>query len=131
MKTLKANKRPVARQISSQIGRFSLELLQIFPCFPRTPMTHSITSKPLTLSLLAVLFLILVPITKAQKVESRDRERGQIMLMRIKDQLKKNYYDPEFRGIDLDTRFQAASEKIKEASPVGQIFGTIAQVLIE
>ncbi len=88
-------------------------------------------SKPLTLALLAFICVTPVPTTKAQKVESRDRERGQIMLMRIKDQLKKNYYDPEFRGMDLDTRFQIASEKIKEASSVGQIFGTIAQVLIE
>ena len=94
-------------------------------------MKNSITYKPLTLSLLAFLFLTLIPVTKAQKVENRDRERGQIMLMRIKDQLKKNYYDPAFRGMDLDTRFQTASEKIKEAASVGQIFGTIAQVLIE
>ena len=87
--------------------------------------------KPLTLALLALIFVTLVPTTKAQKVESKDRERGQIMLMRIKDQLKKNYYDPEFRGMDLDMRFKTASEKIKEATSVGQIFGTIAQVLVE
>ena len=89
---------------------------------------------PLTLLLLVFLFVTLVAIpqdAKAQKVESKDRERGQIMLMRIKDQLKKNYYDPEFRGMDLDARFKTASEKIKEAASVGQIFGTIAQVLIE
>ena len=89
------------------------------------------TSKTLTISRLPFILLAAVSISKAQKVESKDRERGQIMLMRIKDQLKKNYYDPEFRGMDLDARFQTASQKIKDAKSVGQIFGTIAQVLIE
>ncbi|HET8781971.1 MAG TPA: S41 family peptidase [Pyrinomonadaceae bacterium] len=53
------------------------------------------------------------------------------MLRRIKDQLKKNYYDPKFRGMDLDARFKTAEEKIKTATSVGQIFGTIAQVLAD
>jgi len=45
--------------------------------------------------------------------------------------LKKNYYDPNFRGMNLDVRFKTASDKIKEAESVGQVFGIIAQVLIE
>ncbi len=78
-------------------------------------------------------FVLLLPIAiaHAQKVESKDRDRGQIMLDRIKDDLKKNYYDPNFRGMNLDVRFKTASDKIKEAQSVGQIFGVIAQVLIE
>src|ERR1700752_599314 len=70
-------------------------------------------------------------IAQAQKVEAKDRDRGQVMLSSIKDSLKKNYYDPNFRGMDLETRFKTASDKIKEATSVGQIFGVIAQVLIE
>lgn len=71
-------------------------------------------------------FLLLSPIAiaHAQKVESKDRDRGLIMLDRIKDELKKHYYDPNFRGMNLDVRFKTASEKIKEAASVGQIFGT-------
>ena len=75
--------------------------------------------------------LLPIPIAYAQKLESKDRQRGQIMLDRIKDELKKNYYDPNFRGMNLDVRFQTASDKIKEAQSVGQVFGIIAQVLIE
>jgi carboxyl-terminal processing protease len=75
--------------------------------------------------------LLPIPIAYAQKLESKDRQRGQIMLDRIKDELKKNYYDPNFRGMNLDARFQTASNKIKEAESVGQVFGIIAQVLIE
>ena len=53
------------------------------------------------------------------------------MLGVIKDDLKKNYYDPNFHGIDLDSRFKTADEKIKQAQSLGQIFGIIAQVLVE
>jgi carboxyl-terminal processing protease len=60
-----------------------------------------------------------------------DRDRGRVMLDTIKDDLKKNYYDPTFHGMDLDVRFKAADEKIKQAQSLGQIFGIIGQVLIE
>jgi C-terminal processing protease CtpA/Prc len=82
-------------------------------------------------SLAAVLALPIAVARAQDKVQDKDRDRGKIMLGRIKDQLKKNYYDPKYRGMDLDTRFKTAEEKIKTATSVGQIFGTIAQVLIE
>jgi C-terminal processing protease CtpA/Prc len=86
----------------------------------------------LTLALITLFVSTVVPLVSAQeKVQSRDRERAQEMLRRIKDQLKKNYYDPNFRGMDLEARFKTADEKIKNATSLGQIFGTIAQVLIE
>jgi len=71
----------------------------------------------LRLRILFASFVLLlpIPIAYAQKLESKDRQRGQIMLDRIKDELKKNYYDPNFRGMNLDARFQTASNKIKEA----------------
>jgi C-terminal processing protease CtpA/Prc len=106
MKTLKPNKQKLAGQI--------------------TPLR-----KFLTLAILSFVSLTFLPTTRAQKVESKDRDRGQMMLMRIKDELKKNYYDPNYRGMDLDARFATASAKIKEAASVGQILGIIAQVLIE
>ncbi len=93
--------------------------------------------KPFTLRLLmsvSLASILCTPIatTHAQdKVQDKDRDRSQIMLRRIKDKLKSNYYDPKFRGMDLDARFKAAEEKIKTATSVGQIFGIIAQVLIE
>ena len=90
-----------------------------------------LTRKLPIIALLA--FVTITPIATAQpqKVERKDRDRGQDMLRIIKDKIKKNYYDPAYRGMDLDVRFQTASEKIKEASSVGQIFGIIAQVLVE
>lgn len=62
---------------------------------------------------------------------SVDIGRGQEMLRQIKDDLKKNYYDPTYHGMDVEARFKAADDKIKEAASMGQIFGIIAQVLLE
>jgi carboxyl-terminal processing protease len=82
-------------------------------------------------ALFALLLINPITIAQAQKVEDKDRDRGQVMLRIIKTELKKNYYDPAFHGMDVDARFKTASDKIKEASSVGQIFGIIAQVLVE
>jgi hypothetical protein len=62
---------------------------------------------------------------------SLDRDRGRNMLEMVKQDIRKNYYDPAFHGIDLDARFKIADEKIKQATGLGQIFGIIAQVLVE
>jgi carboxyl-terminal processing protease len=59
------------------------------------------------------------------------RERGRIMLKVIKDELKKEYYDPDFHGMDVEARFKTAEEKIKEAESVGHVFGIIGQVLLD
>jgi C-terminal processing protease CtpA/Prc len=53
------------------------------------------------------------------------------MLKNIKDDIRKNYYDPTFRGINLDERFIAAVERIKQANSNGEIFGIIAKVLLD
>ena len=60
-----------------------------------------------------------------------ERERGRVMLRIVKDDLKKNYYDMGFHGMDVEARFSAADAKMKEAASVGQIFGIIAQALID
>ncbi|MDT7540685.1 MAG: hypothetical protein QOE33_589 [Acidobacteriota bacterium] len=78
----------------------------------------------------AVLFTIAVPVARAQSLDL-DRERGREILDSLKQDIKKNYYDPAFHGIDLDARFKEASEKVKEAKNVGQIFGIVAQALLD
>src|SRR6267143_158329 len=81
---------------------------------------------------LALVFLFCcLPVTAQQPASSLDRERGRTILSSIKEDLKKNYYDPNFHGMDIETRFKAADEKIKQASSLGQILGIIAQTLTE
>jgi C-terminal processing protease CtpA/Prc len=67
----------------------------------------------------------------AQAVGSFDRDRGRVMLNTLKSEIKKNYYDPAFHGIDLEARFKKAENQIDHATSTGQIFGIVAQVLID
>ncbi len=62
---------------------------------------------------------------------SLDRDRCRDMLKVIKDDIKNNYYDPSFHGVDLDARFKAADDKLREATSRGQMFGIIAQTLLD
>jgi carboxyl-terminal processing protease len=52
------------------------------------------------------------------------------MLSQVKDDLKGNYYDPAFHGVDLDARFKAADQALDKATSLGQVFGIIAQTVI-
>jgi carboxyl-terminal processing protease len=85
----------------------------------------------ITLTLLLVLTAITPLAGKAQTVSGYDRDRGRDMLNTVKDDLKRNYYDPAFHGMDLDQRFKQAEAKIEQAVSNSQIFGIIAQVLSE
>ena len=67
----------------------------------------------------------------APELSKKDRTRGHEMLKEIKGDIKKYYYDPQFRGIDLDARFKLAHEKVDAAQSLGQMFGVIAQLLVE
>ena len=89
-----------------------------------------------TLSLTALLPLLLILSAafhpaRSQPGSSFERERGLIMLDSVKSDLKKNYYDANFHGMDLTARFKQAEEKIKQAASNGQIFSIIAQLLSE
>src|SRR5215813_8553185 len=83
-------------------------------------------------ALLLNLSLGLMSLSYGQQPPSKfEIDRAQGMLGTIKEDLKKNYYDPNYRGMDLDARFKTANEKLKQATSIGQLFGVIAQVLVE
>ena len=77
---------------------------------------------------LAACFSAPIPIGFAQQEE---RDHGKSMLRKIKNDLKRDYYDPNFRGMNLDARFKEAEGKIDEARSLGQIMGIIATVMSE
>ena len=62
---------------------------------------------------------------------STDRENAREMLDSIKSDLEKNYYDPNFRGMNVDERFKAATEKTKQAESLAQLLGIVGQVLLD
>ena len=88
----------------------------------------------LVILLTASLYVLLPrPSLQAQTPQASgfDKDRGHDMIGVIKSDLKKNYYDPTFHGMDVEARFRQANEKINTATSVGQIFGIIAQALTE
>ena len=75
--------------------------------------------------------VLAAPTLAQQQVSGFERDRWKIALGLIKDDIRKNYYDPNFHGIDLDAHFKKAEEKMKQAQSVGQLFGIIAQALLD
>jgi carboxyl-terminal processing protease len=66
-----------------------------------------------------------------EKLGGHERDRGSAILAMVKKDVKSKYFDSTFKGIDIDKRFADADEKIQIAQSVGQVMGTIAQVLLE
>lgn len=67
----------------------------------------------------------------AQGFVNFSKTDGRAVLKVIKKDIEKNYYDPTFRGIDLEAHFRRAEEKINAATSTGQVFGIIAQALLD
>lgn len=82
---------------------------------------------------LVYVFVLLgfTPAVLSQSLSSQDREHGVIMLRTVRDDIRKNYYDPNFHGIELDARTKLAEERIKQAKSNAEVFGVIAQVMLD
>ena len=91
----------------------------------------ALTRASLSLLAAALLLTVFSQAARAQSISSYERESGRQMLKMIKLDIEKYYYDPTFHGIDLEARFKEADEKIKKATSNGQIFGIIAQALLD
>ncbi|MGB9179847.1 MAG: S41 family peptidase [Pyrinomonadaceae bacterium] len=68
---------------------------------------------------------------RSQSLDAIERGRAHDMLKTLKDDIKKNYYDASYRGVDVDAQFKAADEKINQAKSLGQALGIIAQALLD
>ncbi len=72
-----------------------------------------------------------VDLAAQQGLDRIQRERVQQMLTNIRNEIKKKYYDPTFRGRDVDAHFDAAAKKIESATSLGHGLSIIAQVLLD
>lgn len=79
----------------------------------------------------ALIMLFNFVCVNAQQNMSFERERHRGMLETIKNDIKKNYYDPNFKGIDLEANFKAADEKLKKANSIGLMSGIVAQFMLD
>lgn len=83
----------------------------------------------------AVLTLVLaVPLAAQQPppktISKFDRGASLTMLANVKADLKENYYDKTFRGIDVDAAFAEAEQRVKAASSLNETVALIADVLL-
>src|SRR5262245_19045149 len=65
------------------------------------------------------------------KFDSNEKARAKKMLATIKQSIQTNYYDPTFRGIDLNARFKQTEQQIESATSFGAAYAAIAQTLLE
>src|SRR5258705_10604252 len=66
-----------------------------------------------------------------QSLSGFDRGNAKAMLDILKGDIKNNYYDKSFRGIDLDKRFKDAELALNEAQTRDQLMAIVAQPLID
>lgn len=82
---------------------------------------------------LCLFVIVLIHPTAAQTPSADDlkleRNRGLVMLQSMKEYLKEYYYDTKYHGMDLEARFKAAEDRMKEAANLGQVLGIIAQAM--
>lgn len=74
---------------------------------------------------------ILTAAMSAQSLSGLERGRAKDMLNAVKNEIKNNYYDKEYHGINLDLQFKNAEEKLDKAQSMSQAFGIIAQAVLE
>ncbi len=80
---------------------------------------------------LIVIILTFSQIINAQNYDRIEKGRMKDILKNIKSDIKKTYYDPDFRGINIEERFDKAEKRLDEVENLGQAFAVIAQVLID
>ncbi len=68
-------------------------------------------------------------LAQAPQISSLDRERAQQMLKTTVDELRKNYYDPKFHGVDLDKEYSEAKQRIEKVSSLSMAIANIANLL--
>lgn len=67
---------------------------------------------------------------RASQLSSFDRGNSLSMLKMIKEDLTRNYYDPAYRGVDIDKTFSEAAERIRTATNTGEATAILAETLL-
>ena len=83
------------------------------------------------LLLIVALIAVASPAVSAQDqgIDSINRGRLQSMLKMIKEDLKDNYYDRNYHGVDIEKVFKDAEAQLQQASSMGRALGIIASTL--
>ncbi|MDQ3799241.1 MAG: S41 family peptidase [Acidobacteriota bacterium] len=81
--------------------------------------------------LIGFVFFGLSPAASAQKFEGLQREAAKDMLKSVRNEIKKNYYDPSFGGKDVEAIFKDAEKQIEQATSMSQAVAVIAQAVLD
>lgn len=82
--------------------------------------------------LIALTLLIAIALPAyPQEVTSAQRSLAGEMLRNIKQDVKRNFYDLNFRGVDLEAKLKETEGQILQAKFLGQLYGVIANYLLE
>ena len=81
--------------------------------------------------ILAILGLVLMPFALFGQQLANERALHQQILKDLRNDIKDNYYDTNFRGVDLDATIKNASEFVSAAKSLGEMDDAIARVLIQ
>jgi C-terminal processing protease CtpA/Prc len=68
-------------------------------------------------------------LAQTPQISKLDRERAQQMLKTAIDEVRKNYYDPKFHGVDLDKEYVEAKRRIDTVTTMNMAIASIANAL--
>lgn len=82
-----------------------------------------------------ILLLSLVGFYPIDSVHAQDmgyeRDRHRAILQQLRDDVKKYYYDPNLKGIDIDANLKAAEEEIRKSTSSAHMKAVVAQFLAD
>ncbi len=78
-------------------------------------------------TILLISILLLLPLTTTAQNLKAESILHQNILKDIKNDIKEKYYDPKFRGVDLEENFKKTSDLIKNASSSDEMMDLIAR----
>jgi C-terminal processing protease CtpA/Prc len=67
----------------------------------------------------------------AHPISSIDLQNGHAILRQAYDEVKKNYYDPKYHGIDIDATYHRFDERMNSAQSINETFRVVAAFLAE
>lgn len=68
--------------------------------------------------------------TPSQQIDSFALQRAHLMLHQIYDEVRKNYYDPTFHGVDLDKSYQQLNARLDSSKSINESYRVIAAFLM-
>ncbi len=104
-------------------------------------MTVTLRFRLYCFSLIAICFLMVFPAstsrylaaqqTGPKKLDAVNLERAHVILKQTHDELKKNYYDPTFHGIDIEGTYHQYDNRLNASTTPSDTFRVIAAYLLQ